>query len=97
MRLRGAGPPYRGRTNSLPLETADSTGKSGPRPDTLAAPMRERLTVAACLVFSGASALVYQLIWVRLLGFGFGTTTAHTISPHCGSGRPITAISATPG
>src|SRR5262245_28813838 len=30
---------------------------------------------AACLVFSGLSALVYQIVWVRLLGFTFGTTT----------------------
>jgi len=34
-----------------------------------------RLGVAACLVFSGLSALVYQIVWVRLLGFTFGTTT----------------------
>jgi len=37
--------------------------------------MGRRLAVAACLVFSGLSALVYQIIWVRLLGFTFGTTT----------------------
>ena len=43
--------------------------------------MRERLTVAACLVFSGASALVYQLIWVRLLGFDY-----EECSPLAGSG-----------
>ena len=33
------------------------------------------LAVAACLVFSGLAALVYQVIWTRLLGFAFGTTT----------------------
>src|SRR5512145_180395 len=37
--------------------------------------MARRSAVAACLVFSGLSALVYQIIWVRLLGFTFGTTT----------------------
>src|SRR3990172_2489954 len=37
--------------------------------------MARRVAVAACLVFSGLSALVYQIIWVRLLGFTFGTTT----------------------
>jgi len=31
--------------------------------------------VVACLVFSGLSALVYQLIWTRLLGFSLGTST----------------------
>src|SRR5262245_56825313 len=31
--------------------------------------------IAACLVFSGLSALVYQIVWVRRLGFTFGTTT----------------------
>ncbi len=31
--------------------------------------------MAACLVFSGLAALVYQVIWTRLLGFAFGTTT----------------------
>ncbi len=34
-----------------------------------------RSTVAWLLLFSGGSALVYQLIWTRLLGFVFGTTT----------------------
>ena len=28
-----------------------------------------------CLFFSGLAALVYQVIWTRLLGFAFGTTT----------------------
>lgn len=37
--------------------------------------MARRLSVAACLVFSGLSALVYQVIWTRLLGLAFGTTT----------------------
>src|SRR5262245_2414213 len=37
--------------------------------------MARRAAVAVCLVFSGLSALVYQIIWVRLLGFTFGTTT----------------------
>ncbi len=37
--------------------------------------MGRRSAVAACLVFSGLTALVYQIIWVRLLGFTFGTTT----------------------
>lgn len=37
--------------------------------------MGRRLAVAACLVFSGLAALVYQLIWTRLLGLAFGTTT----------------------
>src|SRR5512145_2798953 len=37
--------------------------------------MARRAAVTACLVFSGLSALVYQIIWVRLLGFTFGTTT----------------------
>ncbi|MGH0031658.1 MAG: fused MFS/spermidine synthase [Myxococcota bacterium] len=34
-----------------------------------------RLGVPAALVFSGFTALVYQIIWTRLLGFAFGTTT----------------------
>ena len=34
-----------------------------------------RSIIAALLLFSGGSALVYQLIWTRLLGFVFGTTT----------------------
>src|SRR5215468_2028534 len=38
-------------------------------------PTAPRGGVAACLVFSGLSALVYQIVWVRLLGFTFGTTT----------------------
>jgi spermidine synthase len=37
--------------------------------------MGRRVAVAGCLLFSGLSALVYQIIWVRLLGFTFGTTT----------------------
>jgi spermidine synthase len=37
--------------------------------------MGRRLAVAACLVFSGLAALVYQVIWTRLLGLAFGTTT----------------------
>ncbi len=31
--------------------------------------------VLFCLFFSGLAALVYQVIWTRLLGFAFGTTT----------------------
>jgi spermidine synthase len=31
--------------------------------------------LAACLVFSGLCALVYQIVWTRLLGLAFGTTT----------------------
>ena len=34
-----------------------------------------RSVVASLLLFSGFSALVYQIIWTRLLGFVFGTTT----------------------
>jgi len=41
----------------------------------MAKPTALRWGVAACLVFSGLSALVYQIVWVRLLGFTFGTTT----------------------
>jgi spermidine synthase len=37
--------------------------------------MGRRIAIVACLVFSGLSALVYQVIWTRLLGFAFGTTT----------------------
>lgn len=37
--------------------------------------MDRRPTILVCLVFSGLSALVYQLIWTRLLGFSLGTTT----------------------
>jgi spermidine synthase len=37
--------------------------------------MGRRLTVLACLVFSGLAALVYQIIWTRLLGLTFGHTT----------------------
>src|SRR5262245_55796163 len=34
-----------------------------------------RLTIIACLLVSGLTALVYQLVWTRLLGLSFGTTT----------------------
>ena len=34
-----------------------------------------RLAVVLCLLFSGLAALVYQVIWTRLLGFTFGHTT----------------------
>ena len=34
--------------------------------------MDRRPTILVCLVFSGLSALVYQLIWTRLLGFSLG-------------------------
>jgi spermidine synthase len=34
-----------------------------------------RSAIVPCLVFSGLTALVYQIIWTRLLGFTFGTTT----------------------
>jgi spermidine synthase len=37
--------------------------------------MRRRWTLALCLIFSGLAALVYQVIWTRLMGFAFGTTT----------------------
>ncbi len=31
--------------------------------------------LVAALIFSGLSALIYQVLWTRLLGFAFGTTT----------------------
>ncbi len=31
--------------------------------------MPRRLALVACLVFSGLAALVYQGVWVRMLGF----------------------------
>jgi len=34
-----------------------------------------RKAIVACLGFSGFSALVYQVLWTRWLGFAFGTTT----------------------
>jgi spermidine synthase len=37
--------------------------------------MSRRLALVGCLVFSGLAALVYQVVWVRMLGFAFGTTT----------------------
>ena len=37
--------------------------------------MHRRLILVSCLVFSGLAALVYQIIWTRLLGFAFATTT----------------------
>ncbi len=37
--------------------------------------MQRRFALMACLVFSGLAALVYQVVWTRLLGFAFGTTT----------------------
>lgn len=37
--------------------------------------MQRRLALVTCLVFSGLAALVYQVVWVRMLGFAFGTTT----------------------
>lgn len=37
--------------------------------------MPRRASIVACLVFSGFAALVYQIIWTRLLGLAFGTTT----------------------
>ncbi len=36
---------------------------------------RRRAVLVGCLVFSGLAALVYQIIWTRLLGFTFGTTS----------------------
>ncbi len=38
--------------------------------------MKRRAAIAGCLVVSGLTALVYQIVWTRLLGFAFGTTTA---------------------
>jgi spermidine synthase len=35
----------------------------------------KRRVAALALVFSGLTALVYEIIWTRLLGFAFGTTT----------------------
>jgi spermidine synthase len=37
--------------------------------------MGRRVALTSCLIFSGLAALVYQVIWTRLLGFAFGTTT----------------------
>jgi spermidine synthase len=37
--------------------------------------MRRPLAILLCLIFSGLAALVYQIIWPRLLGLAFGTTT----------------------
>ena len=37
--------------------------------------MGRRPFLVACLVFSGLAALVYQVIWTRLLGLALGTTT----------------------
>ncbi|HUV38143.1 MAG TPA: hypothetical protein VMY39_00945, partial [Planctomycetota bacterium] len=37
--------------------------------------MTRRALPIGCLVFSGLAALVYQMVWTRLLGFAFGTTT----------------------
>jgi spermidine synthase len=37
--------------------------------------MERRVAIVLCLVFSGLTALIYQIIWTRLLGFVFGTTT----------------------
>jgi spermidine synthase len=37
--------------------------------------MSRRLLLLGCLVFSGLTALVYEVLWTRLLGFVFGTTT----------------------
>ena len=37
--------------------------------------MRRPLAILLCLIFSGLAALVYQIIWTRLLGLAFGTTT----------------------
>ena len=37
--------------------------------------MSRRVTVLICLLFSGLAALIYQVIWTRLLGLTFGHTT----------------------
>ena len=37
--------------------------------------MQRRLAIVLCLGFSGLTALIYQIVWTRLLGFAFGTTT----------------------
>ena len=37
--------------------------------------MQQRWAIVPCLVLSGLTALVYQIIWTRQLGFAFGTTT----------------------
>jgi len=34
-----------------------------------------RVTLTLCVIFSGLAALLYQVIWTRLLGLSFGTTT----------------------
>ena len=64
-------------------------------------PIRGLLTT--CLVFSGLSALVYQVLWTRLLGFAFGTTTVSmpartaprifSFTPPMGRTRPESVIS----
>ena len=37
--------------------------------------MRRRVAILLCLVLSGLTALVYQIVWTRLLGLSFGATT----------------------
>ncbi len=37
--------------------------------------MTPRLAAVLALLFSGLAALLYQLVWTRLLGFAFGTTS----------------------
>ena len=35
-----------------------------------------RAAILAALFFSGLTALVYQILWTRQLGFAFGTSTS---------------------
>jgi len=37
--------------------------------------MERRVAIVLCLVFSGLTALIYQIIWTRLLGLIVGPTT----------------------
>ena len=57
----------------IPKENQRRAGRAG-RPEG-GGDMHAQVAIVACLAFSGFSALVYQVLWTRLLGLAFGTTT----------------------
>src|SRR3954466_14143159 len=47
-------------------------------PEATSAPIRPQTVfrlAAVCFIFSGATALIYEVLWARMLGLVFGATT----------------------
>src|SRR5437879_10309374 len=55
-------------------EMAATTGSQTPIPATTYSP-RALSLVAICFLFSGATGLIYEVLWARMLGLVFGATT----------------------